>query len=129
MIDTCFVLSESELPVAAEIVYMAARTAHRRSVALRHLSRSGDVRPCKVAIEKDRVLEVLIAVCVTGFYCQHEGELSATDYFHVTNCGLCILAIGVVFVKSVAVDVDRNTHMWQAVCAHGGGGLVVAQKL
>jgi hypothetical protein len=71
-------------------------------------------------------METLIAICVIGLYRQREGKFGTANRFHVTQGSLCILAVGVVFVESVAVDVDRNAHVGQAICAHCGGDVVVA---
>jgi hypothetical protein len=78
-----------------------------------------------IAIEEGPDLEVLIVVRVTGLDLQYDGEFGTADRFHKTQSSLSILAVGVVFVESVSVDVDRNAHMWQTVCAHGGGGVTV----
>jgi hypothetical protein len=124
--NTCFVLSKGVLPVVLDSVFVAVHTIDGRSVALLHLGRNDDLPSCPRAIEKGRELEMIFAIFVTGLCGQHEGEFGTTDRFHVAQGSLCILAFGVVFVESVAVDVDRNAHIWQAVCAHGGGGVFVA---
>jgi hypothetical protein len=122
------VLREGELPVVIETVFMAAHTLNGSSIAIRNLSRIDNYGPCPRAIEKDPELETLAAVRVTGLYGQHDGEYGTADRFHVTHgsVDMLTLALSVVFVESVAVDMDRNAHFWQAVCAHGGGRVVVA---
>jgi hypothetical protein len=116
--STCFVWSEGELPVVAVSVFIAAHTISGYRAVPLLLRRIDDLRSCRIAIEKDPELEIIFEMCVTGLYRQHKGEFGTANCFHVT--------FGVVFVESVAVDMDRNAHFGQAVCAHGGGRVVVA---
>jgi hypothetical protein len=85
---------------------------------------SDDSGYCITAIERDLELEGIFAIGVVRPYCQRDGEFGTADRFYVTYGSP--LAVGVVFVQSVAVDVNRNAHMGQAVCAHGGSDVVVS---
>lgn len=128
MASTCFVWSDGELPVVAVSVFIAAHTISSYRVVPLLLRRIDDLRSRLIAIEKDPELEILFEMCVTGLYRQHKGEFGTADCFNVTygSVGMLALALGVEFVESVAVDMNRNAHFWQGVCAHGGGRVVVA---
>ena len=126
MTNTCFVLSEGELSFAVDTVFIATHTFDGRSVTLCHLDRTDNPRLDLVTIDRGPEQQIIIAISVIGLCCQQDREFGTTDCLHVTQGCPFILAVGMVFVESVAVDVDPNAHIWKAIRAHGGDGVVVA---
>jgi hypothetical protein len=100
---------------------MFAHAVKRLHGAFLRPSRLHDVGPDLAAVKVKTYLQVLVAIREFRPERKHDRELGTLNDLHVRQGSLRVLAVGLVFVKSIAINVDRHAHSREMVCAHCGG--------
>jgi len=119
------VLGKSELPIGAVSVFIFGRAVKRLHGAFLQPGRLHDVGLDSAAVKVKTHLQVVLTMRELGLERKHNRELGTLNDLHVRQGSLRVLTVGLMFVKSIAIDADFHARLRDTCDMHCSGDAVV----